>query len=73
MCVHAGADEDVEAVMARLAAQSAENIALKERQAKLDKDRQVRAFTGQFFSFCAVTKNNLFEQQWQYLELVCFT
>lgn len=42
-CVRAGADEDVEAVMARLAAQSAENIALKERQAKLDKDQQVRA------------------------------
>lgn len=39
MC--AGAGEDVEAVMARLAAQSAENAALKERQAKLDKDQQV--------------------------------
>ena len=41
--VRAGADEDVEAVMARLAAQSAENAALKERQAKLDKDQQVSA------------------------------
>ena len=40
-CVRAGADEDVEAVMTRLAAQSAENAALKERQAKLDKDQQV--------------------------------
>ena len=39
--VRAGAGEDVEAVMARLAAQSAENAALKERQAKLDKDQQV--------------------------------
>lgn len=41
-CVRAGADEDVEAVMARLAAQSAENAVLRERQAKLDKDQQVR-------------------------------
>lgn len=39
--MRAGADEDVEAVMARLAAQSAENAALKERQAKLDKDQKV--------------------------------
>ena len=36
-----GAGEDVEAVMARLAAQGAENAALKERQSKLDKDQQV--------------------------------
>lgn len=39
--MRAGADEDVEAVMARLAAQSAENAALKDRQAKLDKDQKV--------------------------------
>ena len=36
-----GAGEDVEAVMARLAAQGVENAALKERQSKLDKDQQV--------------------------------
>ncbi len=36
-----GAGEDVEAVMERLRTQAGENAALKERQAKLDKDQQV--------------------------------
>ncbi len=36
-----GAGEDVEAVLARLQAQSAENAALKERQAKASSDLQV--------------------------------
>jgi len=36
-----GAGEDVEAVLARLHAQSAENAALKERQAKASSDLQV--------------------------------
>lgn len=49
--MHAGADEDVEAVMARLAAQSAENAALKEHQAKLDKDQKV----GLLHPGCAIT------------------
>ena len=37
----AGAGEDVEAVMERLRAQATDNIALRERQAKLEKDQQV--------------------------------
>ncbi len=36
-----GTGEDVEAVLARLQAQSAENAALKERQAKASSDLQV--------------------------------
>ncbi len=36
-----GAGEDVEAVMERLRTQGSENIALRERQAKLEKDQQV--------------------------------
>lgn len=36
-----GAGEDVEAVLARLQAQAAENAALKERQAKSSSDLQV--------------------------------
>ncbi len=36
-----GAGEDVEAVMERLRAQASDNIALRERQAKLEKDQQV--------------------------------
>jgi hypothetical protein len=36
-----GAGEDVEAVMERLRAQGSDNIALRERQAKLEKDQQV--------------------------------
>lgn len=36
-----GAGEDVEAVMERLRGQGSDNIALRERQAKLEKDQQV--------------------------------
>ena len=36
-----GAGEDVEAVMERLRAQATDNVALRERQAQLEKDQQV--------------------------------
>lgn len=39
----AGAGEDVEAVMERLRLQAAETAALKERQARLEQDRQVNS------------------------------
>lgn len=40
-----GAGEDVEGVLVRLNAQSAENALLRERQAKANSDLQVRRFT----------------------------
>ena len=42
VCIaHAGAGEDVEGVLLRLNAQSAENALLRERQAKANSDMQV--------------------------------
>lgn len=50
-----GAGEDVEGVLVRLNAQSAENALLRERQAKANSDLQVRPFVMYAYNWLVIS------------------